>query len=195
MSISIFDSYDILKFGNELQISGVVFSNGFHNLVICFPDSVDPDAEFYPIHIDLEDWKKIIRQTDLLETEIIEQAVDGKLVKAIIRKTTRQIENKISWKVFKRDGYKCRYCGNDDTPLTVDHLVLWEEMGPSIEENLVSACRKCNKKRGSMQYKDWIFSDYYNKVKEGIDVAVEAQNLRLIEELDNIPLRKNVRNR
>ena len=61
-----------------------------------------------------------------------------KLYKAVIRKCQRNIEQGVSWNVFRRDGYACRYCGNKEVPLTVDHLVLWEESGPSTEANLVS---------------------------------------------------------
>ena len=60
---------------------------------------------------DTEDWKKVLRQTDLLETEVLALSEDGKLTKAILRKSQRQIEARISWNVFRRDGYRCRYCG------------------------------------------------------------------------------------
>jgi 5-methylcytosine-specific restriction endonuclease McrA len=37
-------------------------------------------------------------------------------------------------------------------------------MGASVEDNLITACRKCNKTRGNMLYEDWLNSDYYKKV-------------------------------
>ena len=82
----------------------------------------------------------------LLEAQT--QAEDGTLTKAILRKTARQIEASVSWQVWRRDGCRCRYCGRDNVPLTVDHLVRWEEGGPSTEENLVSSCKKCNQSQG-----------------------------------------------
>jgi len=65
------------------------------------------------------------------------------------------------WEVFRRDNYTCRYCGNDKVPMTVDHVVLWEEGGPSIVDNLICSCKKCNNARSNMQYEDWLVSPEY----------------------------------
>ncbi|GAG09150.1 unnamed protein product, partial [marine sediment metagenome] len=83
--------------------------------------------------------------------------------------------------------YKCRYCGRDDVPLTVDHLVLWEDGGPSIEENLVSACRKCNKKRGNTEYSDWLQHPYYLKVSAALLPCHQEKNEKLAPTLPGIP--------
>lgn len=51
-------------------------------------------------------------------------------------------------RVFERDQHTCRYCGIDDYPR--EWLVLEQVIpdGPSTEENLVTACRGCNKRKG-----------------------------------------------
>lgn len=105
------------------------------------------------------------------------------------------LETKVSWKVFKRDGYACRYCGNDDVPLTIDHLVLWEEGGPSTVENLVSACKKCNRTRGNTPYADWLKHRYYLKVSKGLTADVRQQNDDLVATLDAIPRMVHKRSR
>lgn len=57
-------------------------------------------------------------------------------------------------RVYARDGYRCRYCGEPATssdPLTLDHVVpLAVELRfhPSDEE-LVTAHRSCNSRRGA----------------------------------------------
>lgn len=45
--------------------------------------------------------------------------------------------------VFKRDGYRCVYCGSTDN-LTLDHVVPVAAGGHSRISNLVTACEPCN---------------------------------------------------
>jgi hypothetical protein len=185
---------NLLEFGNNILIGGVVYSGNGKNYVCLLPDDASFDDEFCALYANSEDWKKIIRQTDLMETEMLQQDL-GKLSKVIVRKSTRMIEQGLSWKVYKRDEYKCRYCGKDAVPLTVDHLILWEDGGPSIEENLVAACRRCNKTRGSTPYKDWLEHPYYLKVSKGLSQDVLDANLDLVDTLEDIPVRIHVRSR
>ncbi len=135
-----------------------------------------------------EEWKQFIRQTDIMETEVLAQASDGKLAKTILRKSARQVDQGVSWTVYKRDNYTCRYCGLDGIPMTVDHLVLWEDGGPSIEENLLTSCRKCNKLRGSEEYELWLENADYNRFNKLSDEVLQA-NVDLIKTLPGIPVR------
>lgn len=50
--------------------------------------------------------------------------------------------------VFARDGYTCQYCGAAAKDLTIDHVVPRRHGGATAWENLVTACRKCNTKKG-----------------------------------------------
>ena len=165
-----FEELDLLKIGNTMEISGVVYEDGIDAIVIYLPDNHDP-VELHEMFPTLEEWQQIIRQSDLKETEGMDR---GK--KIILRKSTRQIEQKIMWEVYRRDEYTCRYCGANDRPLTVDHIVLWEEMGPSIPLNLISSCKKCNNKRGNMQYEDWLKHPQYLSQIPGIPVNFIAAN-------------------
>ena len=49
--------------------------------------------------------------------------------------------------VFKRDGYKCQYCGSMEN-LTLDHVFPKSRGGASSWDNLVTACKGCNSKKG-----------------------------------------------
>lgn len=49
--------------------------------------------------------------------------------------------------VFKRDKFKCQYCGFDKD-LTLDHVVPRSKGGKSTWNNLVTACKKCNARKG-----------------------------------------------
>lgn len=51
--------------------------------------------------------------------------------------------------IFKRDDHECQYCGvNND--LTLDHLIPRSKGGKSTWINLVTACKTCNSKKGSL---------------------------------------------
>jgi HNH endonuclease len=181
--------------GNTIQITGCVYTgHGIHHLCF-FPGEQLGREHVETVEMDLNDWQIFLKQTDTLETEILAKAKDKTITKAIVRKAERQINTNVQWAVFRRDGYKCRYCGKDDMPLTVDHLVLWEEGGPSIETNLVAACKKCNRTRGNMQYGDWLKDSYYLKTSEGIAESARSENAALLATLDSIPRNIQMRSR
>lgn len=200
-----FDDLNLHDIGNTIQITGVIYSGQGKHLLCFFPEhhgeleccvpADDNIAVIAPgrdqieaLNMSREEWVQFLRQTDILETEVLTQAgPDAKVVKAVLRKSSRQIAQSISWAVFRRDGYACRYCGNDKTPLTVDHLVLWEEGGPSTEENLVSACRKCNKTRGNTPYPEWLSHPHYQRTSKNLSPRVREANEALVATLSGIP--------
>ena len=50
--------------------------------------------------------------------------------------------------VFMRDRYTCQYCGRETRELTLDHVVPRSQGGGHSWDNVVSACRTCNRKKG-----------------------------------------------
>lgn len=50
--------------------------------------------------------------------------------------------------VFIRDGYTCQYCGKQSNDLTIDHVVPRSRGGAHTWDNLVSACKPCNHRKG-----------------------------------------------
>jgi hypothetical protein len=153
------DELDIYEIGNTIGISGMVMTGNSGDAYLCmFPDQHFEKHELETLNLSYADWQKLLFQLDNQEVEVLQKTAHGDLAKVVLRKSQRLIEQRVSWAVFKRDNYTCRYCGANDVPLTVDHLILWEEMGPSVEANLVAACRKCNKTRGNTQYEEWLNS-------------------------------------
>ena len=50
--------------------------------------------------------------------------------------------------VFARDGYTCQYCGRQTGDLTLDHVVPRHRGGAHSWDNLVTACKACNHRKG-----------------------------------------------
>jgi len=48
-----------------------------------------------------------------------------------------------------RDGFQCQYCGRTDLPLTIDHIQPRSRGGEYTWENLITACPRCNSKKGN----------------------------------------------
>lgn len=189
-----FDQLNLLSIGNTVQIAGVIYAGEGRSLLCYFP------AEQHELPVEVlemtqEQWIAFLHQTDVMETEVLTRASDGTLAKAILRKSQRQIESSVQWRVFKRDGYACRYCGADNVPLTVDHLVLWESGGPSTPDNLLASCKKCNKTRGNMQYSEWLHHPRYLNLSSRLTPEVRAANEALVATLDKIPRRLHARSR
>ena len=51
--------------------------------------------------------------------------------------------------VFARDGHACQYCGRQTHELTLDHVVPRHRGGSHTWDNLVTACKACNHRKGA----------------------------------------------
>jgi 5-methylcytosine-specific restriction endonuclease McrA len=65
-------------------------------------------------------------------------------------------------KVFRRDHFKCHYCGLDGLRdfeswliLTIDHIHPSSKGGQRRMDNLVTACQPCNLLKGKRVYKSF----------------------------------------
>lgn len=194
MSLSDINLYDI---GNEIQIIGTIWGGKGMSFITPAPNSIETFENIHLMRLTLPEWEQLLRQADLMETEMLLKDETGKLVKTIFRKTQRQIDSALQWFVFKRDEYSCRYCGRSGIPLTVDHIDLWELGGATIIDNLISACKKCNKDRGRMSYVDWINSNTYKTKSKNLSESVKEKNSLVLGELERLKsLRvKNIRSR
>ncbi len=50
--------------------------------------------------------------------------------------------------IFRRDGYRCQYCGVQTPFLTIDHIIPRSLGGAHTWQNLVAACPSCNHRKG-----------------------------------------------
>jgi 5-methylcytosine-specific restriction endonuclease McrA len=51
--------------------------------------------------------------------------------------------------LFRRDGFSCVYCGSGER-LTMDHVIPRAQGGRTTWKNLVTACYRCNAKKGDL---------------------------------------------
>ena len=50
--------------------------------------------------------------------------------------------------IFRRDEYRCQYCGATNAHLTIDHVLPRHRGGDHGWSNLVAACPPCNRRKG-----------------------------------------------
>lgn len=70
---------------------------------------------------------------------------------------SRTINAKLRFEVFKRDDFKCQYCGASasDVPLHVDHVNPVSKGGTNKIDNLVTSCELCNLGKGDTFLHDY----------------------------------------
>lgn len=77
--------------------------------------------------------------------------LDRETWNSLCRVERGKVSNKMRFAIYKRDGYRCRYCGRTENmvKLEVDHIKPISKGGKSIYNNLQTLCRDCNYEKGS----------------------------------------------
>ncbi|WP_347271652.1 HNH endonuclease [Rhizorhabdus histidinilytica] len=57
--------------------------------------------------------------------------------------------------VFARDDFTCRYCGVRGARMECDHVIPYSAGGQTTLDNLVTACRSCNRSKGAKSLEEW----------------------------------------
>lgn len=65
------------------------------------------------------------------------------------------LSKRLRFEVFKRDGFRCVYCGRTppDVTLEADHVVPESAGGPTDTGNLVTSCFDCNRGKADVSLK------------------------------------------
>ena len=68
----------------------------------------------------------------------------------------KSISKKLRFEVFKRDGFKCQYCGESapDVILNVDHINPVSKGGDNDVMNLITSCFACNSGKSDREISD-----------------------------------------
>lgn len=99
-------------------------------------------------------------------------------VKDLTMSNRQQISKKTRFEVFKRDKFKCQYCGrmSPDVILEVDHIKPVAEGGTNDLLNLITSCRDCNRGKGKTR-----ISDESELKKQQIQIQELAERREQIE--------------
>lgn len=87
---------------------------------------------------------KINAQDNISKTVNLEKSPQKKK-----HRTSRDINERMRFKVLKRDNFKCCACGaspakDPAVELHVDHIIPWSKGGETVIDNLQTLCSKCN---------------------------------------------------
>jgi len=147
--------------GEVVTIAGMVFQGMGETLVVMSPGhGIDPD-QIIVATPDVDEWGRIIRQTD--DPEIFVGEVGG-INKVIHRKNRWVISGQVQQRVWAKDNFRCVYCGAKmgERLMTIDHFVPLELGGLNEETNYLTACRPCNKNKGVLMPKEFCDLYHYN---------------------------------
>lgn len=63
-----------------------------------------------------------------------------------------KVSKRLRFEILRRDNHQCRYCGAGapDVELRIDHVIPEALGGPTMPDNLVTACEPCNSGKSSM---------------------------------------------
>jgi len=70
--------------------------------------------------------------------------------------TKRAVNDRLRFKIMKRDNFKCKHCGRSPATdqkiiLEVDHIKPWSKGGETTFENLQTLCKRCNIGKGNLE--------------------------------------------
>jgi hypothetical protein len=147
--------------GNFIQIAGVIWQGGGEEILMYLPDhrSLEtPENEATELYPSVDEWSQVIQHSD--DPSIFEFDDTG-VLKAIHRKVRFQISGAVQQKVWALDGCKCLYCLRKigQVQLTIDHFQPLETGGKNDQSNYLTACRKCNKRKGNEDPRTWCAKD------------------------------------
>lgn len=124
---------------------------GWRNALSSFVEYINENRE--------EDNNEGLQETEKSPIEggekeiIVETAIR---VRSTQKRTSRNINTRLRFKVLQRDHFRCCACGaspakDSNVELHVDHIIPWSKGGETVMENLQTLCSKCNLGKSNME--------------------------------------------
>ena len=95
-----------------------------------------------------------------------------KKIQRLLLGRTPRLSADEAMKIYKRDHFKCQYCGLDGLKsfenwlvMTVDHVHAYAKGGSLKLENQVTACQPCNTIKGTRHFKTLAEASQYVQAK------------------------------
>ena len=73
--------------------------------------------------------------------------------------------------LLEKFGRKCCYCGKENVPLEVEHIIPKSRGGTDRIDNLCLACRDCNQRKGNQTAEEFGYPHIQEQVKESLKDA------------------------
>mgnify|MGYP003818342097 CR=1 FL=1 len=80
--------------------------------------------------------------------------------------------------LLEKWGRKCAYCGRENVPLEIEHIVPRSRGGTDRISNLTLACRKCNQKKGNLTAEEFGFSEIQKRARRPLKDAAAVNTTR-----------------
>ena len=120
------------------------------------------NADYRPLSyfpLSLWSWQDTIKATVLTRVDILAEydelvrspSIEIRIPSVVVLKEYVKPQKNIvftRFNLFLRDGFSCQYCGQGGE-LTFDHVIPRSRGGITSWENVVSACSRCNLKKGA----------------------------------------------
>lgn len=154
--------------GSLLKISGLVVTGGGAAAILALPghgDAVRNGSKVF--ELSLEEWSDFIWRSDNPEILV-------GLAKTFQRKARYDISGAVQQRIWAADGFECQYCGVEmgKQLLTIDHFIPLEEGGENNARNYLTACKPCNKDKGSQHPREWKDQATYERLSSYLTARV-----------------------
>ena len=70
--------------------------------------------------------------------------------------------------LLEKFGRKCCYCGKENIPLEIEHIIPKSRGGTNRVDNLCLSCRECNQKKGNMTAEEFGYPNVQRQVKQSL---------------------------
>lgn len=109
-----------------------------------YPDSTISDADMaWRLRLNRDEWDAA--KAELLAAGLVTNSNKPSYADAVVLRLSGLKWAEVRARIFARDNHTCRYCGATGVDLECDHVIPISRAGSNDDDNLVTACRPCNR--------------------------------------------------